>query len=102
MTIVQRVPQLEGIDCISASLNDLIINLSGCLSVFIHTVLKFDLAHVSHGTSTDQKITLAQYSLNLWMLGGKGSKNTSRDLFFAILKKHWVLNNCVDITSRDS
>lgn len=68
VTVVQWVPQLEGVNCVSTSLDDLIIDLSGCLSVLIHAVLEFDLAHISNGGTTDQVVSLGQDPLYLGVL----------------------------------
>ena len=102
MSIVQGISQLEGVDSISTSLLNLVIDLPGCLSVLVHSISELDFADKPHRLATDQVVALSKNSFHFGMLGRQCSKYTGRDLFFAVFKEYWVLDDCVDIAAGKS
>jgi hypothetical protein len=48
VTVVEGVSELESIDCISTSGHDLVVDLSGGLSVLVKVIVELDILHKSH------------------------------------------------------
>lgn len=88
------VSNLECINCISASFLGNVINLLWSHTILIHTIIKSYLTCKPHRFSWNQIITLLPYTTNFWVVLRMSSKSLSANLFFSIIEKLWLFNNC--------
>lgn len=93
VTVVQRVPDLEGINCIGLSILDDLVDLLWCHSVVIHAIIELNISQEVHTLSRNQEVTLSKDSFNFWVSLAEGAENASRNLFFPICENHRFLND---------
>jgi len=58
MTVVEWVSNLEGVDSISISLSDRLVDFHWSHSVLIHTIIEFNISQKVHFLTRYQEVTL--------------------------------------------
>jgi hypothetical protein len=101
VSVVERVSELESVDCISVSLLDLVVDFSGGESVLVHAVVEGDLSDVSYSGAADEVVTLGHDSLDLGVLEGEGAEDSSADFFLSVFEEDGVLNDSEDFVVED-
>ena len=101
VTIMERVSDLESIDDISIFLDDGSLNLLWSQSVLIVAVVEDRSLDKAHRVSADQEVTLGKDSLSLGVVRRHAAEGTGADLFLAVVKENWVLDDSKDGIAAD-
>lgn len=77
VTVMQRIPHLERVNCVSISFLDGFIYLFRRHSVMIHAIIEFDIFQEMHTFAGYEEVTLGEDSFNLRVGFTECAKNTS-------------------------
>ena len=87
VAIVERVSNLEAIHSISTTSSNLLNNLTGSVSVLVHTVVELDALEEASALSGDEPVALGHDGLGLGVLGGEGTESTGADLLLSVVEE---------------
>jgi len=87
VAIVERVSNLEAINCISTTSSNLLNNLTRSVSVLVHTVVELNALEEAGALSGDEPVALGHDGLGLGVLGGEGTESTGADFLLSVIEE---------------
>ena len=96
VSVVERVSHLESVNGISASVDDLSLDLSGEHSVLVVAVVEDGSLGEAHGGSRNEEVSLSEDGLSAGVVLGHAAEGTGADLFLAVVEEDGVLDDGED------
>jgi len=102
MTVVEGVPDLEGVHDIGVLLIDLGLDLSGSHPEAIVAIVEHGPADEAHRFTGDEVVTLGEDGLSARVVLGHAAEGASADLLLAVVEEDGGVDNGEDILGADS
>ena len=101
VTIVEWVADLEGIDNIGVSLNNLSLDLGWGKSVLIIAIVEDGALDEVHGLTRDEEVSLSVDGGGLGVLVRGAAEGASADLLLAVVEEDWLVDDGEDLLGAD-